>query len=98
MIFDGKLANFKDFSLNFCQQVDFLPQGGFPRIFRKQRMKFQSLLVRELELWREEERPSEKFYTNLILGVEEIVEGRIAFPASMEMANKIALSRTVSMT
>ena len=28
MIFDGKFANFHVFSLNFCQQVDFLPQGG----------------------------------------------------------------------
>ena len=35
MIFDGKFADFQDFSLNFCQQVDFLPQGGRPRIFVK---------------------------------------------------------------
>ena len=28
MIFDGKYANFHVYSLNFCQQVDFLPEGG----------------------------------------------------------------------
>ena len=35
---------------------------------------------------------------NLILGVEDLVEERIAFLASMEMENKIVLSRIVSMT
>ena len=35
MIFDGKFANFHVYSLNFCQQVDFLPEGGGPRIFVK---------------------------------------------------------------
>ena len=34
MIFDGKFANFHEFSLNFCQQVDFLPEG-VGRIFVK---------------------------------------------------------------
>ena len=34
MIFDGKFADFQDFSLNFCQLVDFLPEGG-ARIFVK---------------------------------------------------------------
>ena len=45
-----------------------------------------------------EERPSEIFYTNLTLGVEDLVGGRTAFLASTEMGNRIALSRIVSMT
>ena len=35
IIFDGKFANFHVFSLNFCQQGDFLAEGGGPRIFVK---------------------------------------------------------------
>ena len=33
MMFDGKFANFKDFSINFCQQVNFFATGTPPRIF-----------------------------------------------------------------
>ena len=47
---------------------------------------------------KEEERQSEKSYTNLIPGVEDLVEGGIAFLASTEMANRIVLSRIVSTT
>ena len=54
--------------------------------------------MKELEFVKEVERQSEEFFTNLILGVEDLVEGRNAFPASMEMANRIVLSRIVSMT
>ena len=61
-------------------------------------MKFQSSLVKELEFVRGEEGPSERFSTNLILGVEDPVEGGTAFPASMEMANKTVLSKIVFMT
>ena len=61
-------------------------------------MKFQSSLVKELEFVKEEEGQSEKYFTNLIHGVGDLVEGGIAFPASMEMENKIVLSRIVSMT
>ena len=61
-------------------------------------MKFQSSLVKELEFVREEEGPSERFSTNLILGVEDPVEGGTAFLASTEMANRTVLSKIVFMT
>ena len=35
MIFYENFANFYDFSTNFCQLADFLPEGGGPRIFVK---------------------------------------------------------------
>ena len=35
MILEGNFANFYDFSTNFCQLADFLPEGGGPRIFVK---------------------------------------------------------------
>ena len=47
---------------------------------------------------KEEEGLSEKSFTNQILGVVDLVEERIVFPASLEMANRTVLSRIVSMT
>ena len=61
-------------------------------------MKFQSSLVKELEFVKEEEEQSGTFFTNLTPGVEEIVEERIVFHASLEMANRTVSSRIVSMT
>ena len=61
-------------------------------------MKLQSSQEKELEFVKGEVRPSEIFYTNLTLGVEDLVGGRTAFLASTEMGNRIALSRIVSMT
>ena len=61
-------------------------------------MKFQSSLVKELEFVKEEAGQLGIFFTNLTPGVEDIVEERIVFPASLEMANKTVLSKIVSMT
>ena len=61
-------------------------------------MRLQSLLVKELEFVKEEGRPSGEYFTNLTLEVVDLVGGRIASLASMEMVNKTVLPRIVSMT
>ena len=61
-------------------------------------MKFQSSLVKELEFVKEEAGQSGIFFTNLTPGVEDIVEERIVFPVSLEMANRTVMSKIVSMT
>ena len=47
---------------------------------------------------KEEGRPSGEYFTNLTLEVVDLVGGRIASLASMEMVNKTVSPRIVSMT